>query len=134
MAPETSRGVDMGEITRQLAEFASGIDYGTLPGAVRERTKALVSDHVAIAYRARQEAAISPSIVSTLERLGLSAGEASVIGDTRTYAPPAAAFFNGALAHCLDFGRHPRPGFHSPERAHRAGGARRGGNGVRERT
>ena len=103
----------MGEITRQLAEFASGIDYETLPGAVRERTKALVSDHVAIAYRARQEAAISPSIVSALGRLGLGAGEASVIGDTRTYAPPAAAFFNGALAHCLDFDdTHARSSLH----------------------
>ena len=103
----------MGEITRQLAEFASGIDYETLPGAVSERTKALVSDHVAIAYRARQEAAISPSIVSALERLGLGAGEASVIGDTRTYAPPAAAFFNGSLAHCLDFDdTHARSSLH----------------------
>ena len=103
----------MGEITRQLAEFASRIDYETLPGAVRERTKALVSDHVAIAYRARQEAAISPSIVSALGRLGLGAGEASVIGDTRTYAPPAAAFFNGALAHCLDFDdTHARSSLH----------------------
>ena len=103
----------MGEITRQLAEFASRIDYETLPGAVRERTKALVSDHVAIAYRARQEAAISPSIVSALGRLGLGAGQASVIGDTRTYAPPAAAFFNGALAHCLDFDdTHARSSLH----------------------
>ncbi len=103
----------MGEITRQLAEFASRIDYETLSGAVRERTKALVSDHVAIAYRARQEAAISPSIVSALGRLGLGAGEASVIGDARTYAPPAAAFFNGALAHCLDFDdTHARSSLH----------------------
>ena len=103
----------MGEITRQLAHFASGIDYESLPGAVRERTKALVSDHVAIAYRARQEAAISPSIVSALERLGLGSGDASVIGDTRTYAPPAAAFFNGALAHCLDFDdTHARSSLH----------------------
>ena len=103
----------MGEITRQLAEFSSRIDYGALPGAVRERTKALVSDHVAIAYRARQEAAICPSIASMLERLGMGAGDASVIGDARTYAPPAAAFFNGSLAHCLDFDdTHARSSLH----------------------
>ena len=103
----------MGEITRQLAEFASRIDYRTLPGPVRERTKALVSDHVAIAYRARQEAAICPSVAASLERLGLGAGEASVIGDARSYAPPAAAFFNGALAHCLDFDdTHARASIH----------------------
>ena len=93
----------MGEITRTLAEFASHIDYEALPDPVSARTRALVSDHVAIAYRARQEALICPSIAATLERLGMSGGEASVIGDSRTYAPPAAAFFNGALSHCLDF-------------------------------
>ena len=93
----------MGAITRQLAEFASHIDYATLPGPVRERTKALIADHFGIAYRARQEALICPGILAALERLGLGAGEGSVIGDARTYAPPAAAFFNGALAHCLDF-------------------------------
>ena len=93
----------MGDITRRLAEFASRIEHAGLPAPVRERTKALIADHIAIAYRARQEAAICPSISAALERLGLGAGEASVIGDARTYAPPAAAFFNGALAHCLDF-------------------------------
>ena len=103
----------MGEITRRLAEFASHLDYETLPGAVKERTKALIADHIAIAYRARQEAAISPSIVSALERLGMGAGKGSVIGDTKSYAPPAAAFFNGALAHCLDFDdTHARASLH----------------------
>ena len=103
----------MGEITRRLAEFASGIDYESLPGAVRERTKALIADHIAIAYRARQEAAICPSISAAVERLGLGAGVASVIGDAKTYAPPAAAFFNGALAHCLDFDdTHARASIH----------------------
>lgn len=103
----------MGEITRRLAEFASRIEHDGLPAPVRERTKALIADHIAIAYRARQEAAICPSIAATLEGLGLSAGEASVIGDARGYAPPAAAFFNGALAHCLDFDdTHARASIH----------------------
>ena len=124
----------MGDITRQLAEFAGGIDYETLPDAVRERTKALVSDHVAIAYRARQEAAITPSIASTLERLGMVGGEASVIGDTRTYAPPAAAVLQRRPCALPRLRRHPRPLLAPSECAHRAGGARGGGNGVRERT
>ena len=103
----------MGEITRRLADFASRIEYAGLPTPVRERTKALIADHIAIAYRARQEAAICPSIAAALERLGLGAGEASVIGDSRGYAPPAAAFFNGALAHCLDFDdTHARASIH----------------------
>ncbi len=103
----------MGEITRRLAEFASGIEYKSLPVPVRERTKALLADHVAIAFRARQEAAICPSIAAALGSLGLGAGEASVIGDPRGYAPPAAAFFNGSLAHCLDFDdTHARASIH----------------------
>ena len=103
----------MGEITRRLAEFASRIEHDGLPAPVRERTKALIADHIAIAYRARQEAAICPSIAAALKGLGLSAGEASVIGDARGYAPPAAAFFNGALAHCLDFDdTHARASIH----------------------
>ena len=103
----------MGEITRRLAEYASGIEHAGLPAPVRQRTKALIADHVAIAYRARQEAAICPSISAALGRLGLGAGEASVIGDPKSYAPPAAAFFNGALAHCLDFDdTHARASIH----------------------
>ena len=103
----------MGEITRRLAEFASRIEYTRLPAPVRERTKALIADHIAIAYRARQEAAICPSISAAVERLGLGSGVASVIGDAKTYAPPAAAFFNGALAHCLDFDdTHARASIH----------------------
>ena len=103
----------MGAITAKLAEFASRIEYRDLPVEVRERTRALVSDCIAIAGRARREAAISPSIAAALERLGLGAGEASVIGDERTWAPPAAAFFNGALAHCLDFDdTHARASIH----------------------
>ena len=103
----------MGEITRRLAEFASRIDCEALPGPVRERTRALVSDHIGIACRARREALICPSIEATLRRLGLGDGAASVVGDARGYAPPAAAFFNGALAHCLDFDdTHARASIH----------------------
>ena len=93
----------MSEITRELAEFAATIAYRELPPGVAQRTRALIFDQVGIAFRARQEAAISESASAALERLGLGAGEASVIGDLRGYAPPAAAFFNGALGHCLDF-------------------------------
>ena len=102
----------MARTTRRLAICEPHRVHG-LPAPVRERTKALIADHIAIAYRARQEAAICPSIAAALARLGLGAGEASVIGDARGYAPPAAAFFNGALAHCLDFDdTHARASIH----------------------
>ena len=103
----------MGDITARLAEFASHIDYAGLPSAVRERTRTLVADHFAIAYRARQEAALCPSLAAALRRLGFGGGVARVIGESGSYAPPAAAFFNGALAHCLDFDdTHARASIH----------------------
>ena len=93
----------MSEITRQLAEFAAEIDFDDLPEPVANRTRALVMDQFGIAFRARQEAVISGSIEACLERLGLASGQACVIGDDGGYSPPGAAFFNGALGHCLDF-------------------------------
>ena len=93
----------MTQITRRLAEFAAEINFDDLPAKVAERTGALVMDQFGIAFRARQDAVISRSIQAALERLGLANGNACVIGDPRGYAPPGAAFFNGALGHCLDF-------------------------------
>jgi 2-methylcitrate dehydratase PrpD len=93
----------MAAITRELAEFVATTSYDTLPAAVRERVKWLVTDLVGIAVRARHEAESTPPLLAAVERLGLGRGEASVLGDERGYSPPAAALVNGALAHSLDF-------------------------------
>jgi 2-methylcitrate dehydratase PrpD len=93
----------MSAATRQLAQFAAGIDHTALPEAVTGRTKALILDQFGIATRARREAALNDAMTAALAALGLGTGEASVIGDAQGYAPPAAAFYNGNLGHCLDF-------------------------------
>jgi 2-methylcitrate dehydratase PrpD len=98
----------MSYITRELADFAAGIDYHSLPPAVAERAKWLLMDAVGIALRARQESPATPSLLAAVDKLGLAQGAArqgvgSVIGDAAGYAPPAAAWVNGALAHALDF-------------------------------
>lgn len=90
-------------VTRQLSEFTAGLQFDALPGEVVERTRLLALDHVGIALRARHAAALNPAMSAALARLGLGTGEGSVIGDTSGYAPPAAAFYNGNLAHSLDF-------------------------------
>ena len=90
-------------VTRELSEFTAGLEFDTLPDAVVERTRLLALDHVGIALRARHAAALNDAMSATLGKLGLGAGNASVIGDEAGYAPPAAALYNGNLAHSLDF-------------------------------
>ena len=93
----------MTALTRQLSEFVAGLGFDALPGEVVERTRLLALDHVGIALRARHAAALNDAMSGALGRLGLGAGDGSVIGDPQGYAPPAAAFYNGNLAHSLDF-------------------------------
>jgi len=89
--------------TRELAEFTAGISYETLPGAVRERVKALALDLVGIALRARNEAESTGPMIAAAARLGMTGGACTVIGDAAGYSPPGAAMLNGTLAHSLDF-------------------------------
>jgi 2-methylcitrate dehydratase PrpD len=90
-------------VTRIFSEFTAGLQFDALPDAVVERTRLLAMDHVGIALRARHAADLNDAMSTTLARLGLGKGDASVIGDDRGYAPPAAALYNGNLAHSLDF-------------------------------
>ena len=90
-------------VTRELSEFTADLQFDKLPSEVVERTRLLAMDHVGIALRARHAAALNESMATALTKLGMGAGSASVIGDERGYAPPAAALYNGNLAHSLDF-------------------------------
>ncbi|MDH3714522.1 MAG: MmgE/PrpD family protein [Gammaproteobacteria bacterium] len=89
--------------TTKLARFVAELEFDALPDEVVERTRLLVLDHVGIALRARHAADLNAAASAALASLGLSSGNASVIGDSAGYAPPAAAFYNGNLAHSLDF-------------------------------
>ncbi len=90
-------------ITRTLADFAADLTYDDLPAEVIERTKLLIFDITGVMVRARHDAESTQSMISAVERLGLAAGDCSVLGDSRAYAPTAAALVNGTLAHSLDF-------------------------------
>lgn len=100
----------MAATTRELAGFVSGISYDILPGAVRERVKALALDLTGIALRARNEAESTGPMITAAARLGLTGGACSVIGDAAGYSPPGAAMLNGTLAHSLDFDDTHAPG------------------------
>lgn len=93
----------MGKITDQLATFVAEIEFDELPSDVTERTKRLLLDLSGIIIRARNDAESTPSLISAVEKLGLTEGSCSVLGDKRRYAPSAAALINGTLAHSLDF-------------------------------
>jgi 2-methylcitrate dehydratase PrpD len=98
------RGVSvMTPVTRLLSEFTAGLKFDQLPREVVERTRLLAMDHVGIALRARHAADLNDAMTAAMAKLGLDSGECSVIGDEKTYPPPAAALYNGNLAHSLDF-------------------------------
>ncbi|TFH50967.1 MAG: MmgE/PrpD family protein, partial [Lysobacterales bacterium] len=90
-------------VTRQLSEFTAGLRFDQLPHEVVERTRLLAMDHVGIALRARHAADLNDAMTAAMAKLGMSSGNCSVIGDEREYPPPAAALYNGNLAHSLDF-------------------------------
>ena len=89
--------------TMTLARFVAALDFNRLPSEVVERTRLLVMDHVGIALRARHAADLNRSVSAALTALGFTGGQSSVVGDIVGYTPPAAAFYNGNLAHSLDF-------------------------------
>ena len=91
------------EITRQIAEFVAELGYEDLPTEVVDRAKLLILDIAGSIVRARHDAESTPSLLAAVERLGLSDGLCTVIGDGGSYAPTAAALLNGTLAHSLDF-------------------------------
>ena len=93
----------MAGVTEKLAVFASDLEYEDLPAAVIERTKMLILDITGIMVRARHDAESTASLIRAVSRLDLDGGSCSVLGDSATYAPPAAALINGTLAHSLDF-------------------------------
>jgi len=93
----------MSSETTTLARFVAGLNFEDVPRDIIERTQFLIMDHVGIALRARYAADLNEAITSALTILGFTGGVASVIGDPQNYAPPAAAFYNGNLAHSLDF-------------------------------
>jgi 2-methylcitrate dehydratase PrpD len=92
----------MTEITRALAEHATGLRYDDLPQEAIEKARALVLDHVGIGLRASVDAESTGPVRDTVLALA-GEGEASLLGQDRRVHPAHAALLNGTLAHSLDF-------------------------------
>ena len=101
-------------ISKRLAQFVADLNYDDLPSDLVERVKLLILDISGIMVRARHDAESTPALINAVKRMGLTNGKCSVMGDTESYAPPAAALINGTLAHSLDFDdTHAKASIHS---------------------
>jgi 2-methylcitrate dehydratase PrpD len=88
------------KLADELSQFALGLTYDTIPGAVRERAKHLILDSVGIALASTKYRFASVSLAA-LEELGT--GQSAVIGFGRRLALRDAVLMNGILVHGLDF-------------------------------
>lgn len=94
----------MANETATLAAYVADLRYDAIPRDVLERAKGLTLDFLGSAVRARREAESTPSLLAMLKALSLDGdGEATVVGDGKTWTPAVAALLNGALGHSLDF-------------------------------
>ncbi len=94
----------MTDETAKLAAYVAGLTYDAIPREVLERAKHLTLDFLGSAVRARREAESTPSLLGMLKTLALDGdGQATVVGDSKTWTPAVAALLNGALGHSLDF-------------------------------
>lgn len=90
------------DISRSFAEFAAVLKYEDLPPAVVDAAKKSLLDTLGVILAA---SGIEPAIRPLIDLLKESAGkeESTVFGEGIRLPASAAAFANGALAHCLDF-------------------------------
>ena len=87
--------------TLELAEFASGVSYGDIPGNVIQRAKEALVDGLGVMLAGcRTDSA--DAIGRYLEDLGIS-GNASVIGRKEKRPAQFAALANGISGHAMDY-------------------------------
>jgi len=97
---------------RTLAEFAVGLDYDAIPGAVIDRAKTCIIDTVgAMTFGA--ELPWSRIMVEYVQRTSVP-GKGSIVGTSHKVRGQMAALANGVLAHAfeLDSLCHPSVGVH----------------------
>jgi len=90
----------MADETATLAAYVANLTFDAIPREVLERAKSLTLDFLGSAVRARRDAESTPALLAMLKALGLdNSGEATVVGDSKTWTPAVAALLNGALGH-----------------------------------
>ena len=101
---EVGRKNIMSGETKTLATFVAGLTNEAIPSEVRQRARELALDFAGSIVRAGAESESTPSLIATIDELGLGGpGAAGIVGQKRRLAPPVAALVNGMLGHSLDF-------------------------------
>jgi len=95
-------------ISTNLAEFAAGLDYESIPAHVRERAKHLILDAVGIAF-ASTRYDYAHKTLTAARGLG-GDGPVGIIGMPARLAARDAALVNGVLVHGLDYDDTHTPG------------------------
>ncbi|USQ80121.1 MmgE/PrpD family protein [Ornithinimicrobium faecis] len=88
-------------LSQQLARFAAGVSFDTLPGEVIESVRGRVLDILGICFAAT-ELDTSHGALQWVKTQG-GAPQATAIGIPEQVPAAAAAFANGVLAHSLDY-------------------------------
>jgi 2-methylcitrate dehydratase PrpD len=88
----------MAGLTQQLAQFASGLEFGRIPAAAVETVKRGAIDSVGVMFAGRNEPVVR--IVSGMVHPG---DEASVLFDRGRAVSTDAALVNATAAHALDY-------------------------------
>lgn len=100
-------------ITKEYAEYVTGLEYEDLPADVIDYAKKLTIDAIGISIGARSRAESSDSFVDGVDSLA-SEGEATVFATGEQIEPEYAALLNGALIHSLDYDDTHRAASHHP--------------------
>ncbi|WP_053912707.1 MmgE/PrpD family protein [Streptomyces sp. SCSIO 75703] len=88
-------------LARQLAAFATGTGYDTLPAEVADSVRRRIADILGLCVAAHR-LPTSAAIVAHVREQG-GAAQATVIGGGPPVPAPLAALANGVLAHSLDY-------------------------------
>lgn len=93
-----------GQVTKNLAEFASKTKFADLKENHISTIKKLLLDYIGVGAGATVYAESTEPFVKAVESLnGPNGGEATVLTKGRRFSPRNAALLNGAFAHSLDF-------------------------------
>jgi 2-methylcitrate dehydratase PrpD len=85
----------------RLAQWTASLVFAAVPEPVRAVARTCLIDTMGVALAGATTAAATHARAVALSVA--APGEASLLGDRRRLAPPAAAFANAAAAHALDF-------------------------------
>ena len=97
VAETTAAGVKKGALTRELAEFCAGLEFGDLPAAVKDHAKMLILDGLGCCL----QGATLPwtQIVADLVRDEGGAQEATLIGMPGRFPATSAVLVNSTAGH-----------------------------------